>query len=83
MENANLSTSEVIELAAHHALATSKGMRSSALLALADARRLAGEGKLVDARNRALDSLRASVGMLHEDYARALKQPAARRGNRP
>lgn len=81
MENGIMSTSEVIELAArHHALTASQGMRPSATLALADARRLAGQGNLRDARNRALDSLRYSVGILHEDYARAIKQSAVRKG---
>lgn len=80
MENGIMSTSEVIELAARRAVETSKGMQSSAVLALADARRLAGQGNLRDARNRALDSLRYSVGILHEDYARAIRQSAVRKG---
>lgn len=80
MENGIMSTSEVIELAARRAVETSKGMQSSAALALSDARRLAGQGNLRDARNRALDSLRYSVGILHEDYARAIRQSAVRKG---
>lgn len=80
MDAGYMTTSEVIELAARHALATSKGMRSSAMLALTDARNMAGQGNLRDARNRALDSLRYSVGILHADYARALKQSSVRKG---
>lgn len=48
-------------------------MESSARLCLADAVALQDAGNLEDAKRRALDSLRYSVGVFHKDYIRASK----------
>jgi hypothetical protein len=48
-------------------------MESSARLCLTDAIELQAEGKLDDAKARALKSLAYSVGVFHADYKRAAK----------
>lgn len=66
-----MTTNQVIILARKH---LGKGtMESSARLCLSDAIRLQGEGRLTDAKDRALRSIRYSVGILHADYERAAK----------
>ena len=58
---------EVIQLARKHA---NNGalMQSSAQICLNDAEALQAQGKCVEARNRAVLSLRYSVGVFHPDY---------------
>jgi hypothetical protein len=46
-------------------------MESSARLCLSDAVALADDGKLEDAKVRALKSLAYSVGIIHPDYTKA------------
>jgi hypothetical protein len=62
-----MTTAEIIELAKAHA-----GANSSALLALSDAQSLLDLGQLPAARRRALDSLKHSVGVFHDDFSRAV-----------
>ena len=60
---------DTIAKAAEHA---DKGeMSSSAKLALSDARKLSAKGDHANAMNRARDSLKYSVGVLHPDYQKA------------
>jgi hypothetical protein len=60
---------QIIELARRH---VNKGtMSSSAKIALIDAIELEEEGRSIDAANRALSSLRYSVGVFHPDYQAA------------
>lgn len=66
-----MSIQEILDSAIAHA---ERSANTSALLAAADAQRLAGNGNLADARyaaRRALDSLAHSVGMFHPDYKAA------------
>ena len=55
-------------------------MPASARLALADAVALVNDGKLDDARRRALKSLAYSVGLGHQDYRRAASADLAPAG---
>lgn len=64
-----MSVSQVIVLARKHV--RTGPMQSSAELCLTDAIRLYENGKLPEARKRALKSLAYSVGILHTDYQRA------------
>lgn len=48
-------------------------MESSARLCLADAIHLCDQGDLTHARARALRSLEYSIGVFHQDYAKATK----------
>ena len=58
----------LLHLARKHAEDTKQ---SSALLCLADAETLYARGELVQARQRALESLKYSVGVFHPDYLQA------------
>lgn len=66
-----MTTENAVILARKHASLTPGG--SSARVCLADAVALKDEGKLEDAKKRAVDSLRYSVGVFHPDYKRAAK----------
>lgn len=66
-----MTTTQTITLARKH-IGTGV-MDSSARLCLADAVRLADEGKMDLAKARALKSIAYSVGMFHADYQRAAK----------
>ena len=72
---------KAIQLARKH-VGNGAVMDSSARVCLADAVALFDAGKLADARQRAVDSLRFSVGEFHEDFIAAGKVPAivARKG---
>jgi hypothetical protein len=63
---------EVLRLARLH-VADGAIMETSARLCLADAVKLADDGRLVRAADRAVDSLAYSVGILHSDYRRCVK----------
>lgn len=63
-----MTTRDVFALAVKH---LGGDMESSARLCLADARQLEAQDREDDARRRALDSLRYSVGIGHPDYQRA------------
>lgn len=54
-------------------LARKNATNDSARLCLTDAVNLQAAGKLEDAKRRALDSLKHSVGVFHADYRRAAK----------
>lgn len=62
-----MNTNEVIILARKNAT------NDSARLCLSDAVELQAAGKLDDAKRRALDSLKHSVGVFHADFKRAVK----------
>jgi hypothetical protein len=59
---------QLIQLAAEHA--DSASMASSAHLCLDDARSLMARGDYQNAKRRATDSLRYSLGILHPDFPR-------------
>jgi len=61
-----MDANQVIELARQH-----MGKNSSARLALMDAMTLNDKGRCSDAKKRALDSLKHSVGIFHDDYRKA------------
>src|SRR5438046_6604374 len=63
-----MSVDQIIILARKHL-----GSNSSARLCMADAVKLYDEGRLDDAKQRALRSLQHSIGILHKDYQRAAK----------
>lgn len=66
-----MNTNQVITLARKH---LGKGtMEGSARVCLADALKAHDEGDLTTAKDRALKSLRYSIGILHADYKRASK----------
>ena len=67
-----MNTDKVIVLARKQIRWDTDG-NSSARLCLADAVHLQAEGRLDDAKRRALDSLKHSVGIFHADYRRAVK----------
>jgi hypothetical protein len=67
-----MTTVKVLVLACSHI--GNGDMVSSAKLCLQDAILLLDEGDLAHARKRALRSLAYSVGILHQDYARASEQ---------
>ncbi len=67
-----LSVHTVMELARKYLGAGT--MESSARLCLKDACHLWNRGEYMDARSRAVDSLRYSVGILHVDYRAACAQ---------
>ena len=71
----NMNTNETIRLARKHIITRgdSIAMLSSAELCLSDAITLHDNGELDRAKARAIDSLAYSVGILHADYARAIK----------
>jgi len=64
-----MNTEIVIRLARKHL--GSGAMESSARLCLSDAINLYEQGDYASAKTRALKSLCYSVGMFHEDYAKA------------
>lgn len=68
---AQLTVAQVLSLARKHI--GSGSMVSSARLCLADAVKLADEGELGYARERAIQSLKYSVGVFHPDFAKASK----------
>jgi hypothetical protein len=66
-----MTTDKVMALARKH---IGKGiMDSSARVCLSDANHLFDRGLLDYAKKRALDSLRFSVGIFHQDYIKATK----------
>lgn len=65
-----MNSQQVIELARKHA-DNGSAQASSAKLCLQDAESLQGQGKCVEARNRAVKSLAYSVGVFHPDYKAA------------
>jgi hypothetical protein len=67
-----MNTNDAIILARKH-VSNGAAMESSARLCLTDAIELQAEGKLDDAKARALKSLAYSVGVFHADYKRAAK----------
>lgn len=67
-----MTTDQILALARKY-LGTKDSMESSARLCLQDAINLMNKGELTYARNRALDSLRYSIGILHSDYIKASK----------
>lgn len=73
------SVAGVVDLAAAHA---GEGrLKSSAILALQDARALLARGDEKAAYKRAMDSLDFSVGRLHPDYHRAIMMKESRTPN--
>jgi hypothetical protein len=65
-----MQTAKVMALARKH---IGKGtMESSARLCLSDANHLFDRGLIDYAKKRALDSLKYSVGILHQDYKKAM-----------
>lgn len=72
MEGLTMTTDKVMALARKH-LGAVGGMESSARLCLSDANHLFDRGLLDYAKKRALDSLRFSVGIFHQDYIKATK----------
>ena len=64
-------TSEVINIARAHLGEGS--MVGSAKIALQDAAQMYSRGLLADAKDRARQSLKYSVGILHPDYQRTLE----------
>ena len=65
-----MQTDKVIALARKH---IGKGtMESSARVCLLDANHLFDRGLIDYAKKRALDSLKYSVGILHQDYIKAI-----------
>jgi hypothetical protein len=70
MERLIMTTDKVMVLARKH---IGKGMmESSARLCLSDANHLFDRGLLDYAKKRALESLKYSVGILHQDYKKAI-----------
>ena len=65
-----MNTQQVITLARRHVRTGT--MQDSAYLCLVEAVKLYDEGRFEDAKNRALRSLRYSVGVFHADYAQSL-----------
>lgn len=65
-----MTAEKAIAIAAYHFSSRSATivMASSARLCLEDARELLQQGREDEAKRRALDSLRYSVGILHPDY---------------
>lgn len=71
MEGLTMTTDKVMALARKH---LGKGMmESSARLCLSDANHLFDRGLLDYAKKRALESLKYSIGILHQDYIKATK----------
>ena len=67
-----MTTDKIMALARKH-LGAVGGMESSARLCLSDANHLFDRGLIDYAKKRALDSLRFSVGIFHQDYIKATK----------
>lgn len=67
-----MNTNDAVILARKH-VSNGAAMESSARLCLTDAINLQADGKLDDAKVRALKSLAYSVGVFHKDYQRAAK----------
>jgi len=67
-----MTTDKIMALARKH-LGAVGGMESSARVCLSDANHLFDRGLIDNAKKRALDSLRFSVGILHRDYIKATK----------
>lgn len=67
-----MNTEQVIQLARKH-VGNGAAMDSSARLCLANAVALSEKGDLHFAKARALKALSYSVGVFHQDYARAAK----------
>jgi hypothetical protein len=67
-----MNTNDVITLARKH-VGNGAAMESSARLCLEDAVKLQAQGKLEDAKRRAVKSLGYSVGIFHADHQRATK----------
>jgi len=65
-----MNTKEILDLARKH-VNNGAAMASSALLCLRDAEGFAHAGLEPIARNRAVDSLKYSVGIFHPDFAKA------------
>lgn len=65
-----MNTKEILELARKH-VRNGAAMESSALLCLEDAENFARSGVEAIARNRAVASLKYSVGIFHCDYQKA------------
>ena len=72
MEGLTMTTDKVMALARKH-LGAVGGMESSARICLSDANHLFDRGLIDNAKKRALDSLRFSVGIFHQDYIKATK----------
>lgn len=73
MSNSNkLSVQTIIALARRNLLFAGHINRGMAVHACADAVRAYDQGKVDEARNRALDSLGYSVGIGHEDFKAAI-----------
>jgi hypothetical protein len=71
MERLIMQTDKVMALARKH---IGKGMmESSARVCLSDANHLFDRGLLDYAKKRALESLKYSIGILHQDYIKATK----------
>lgn len=67
-----MTTDKIMALARKH-LGAVGGMESSARVCLSDANHLFDRGLIDNAKKRALDSLRFSVGIFHQDYIKAAK----------
>ena len=72
MEGLAMTTDKIMALARKH-LGALGGMESSARVCLSDANHLFDRGLIDNAKKRALDSLRFSVGIFHQDYIKATK----------
>ena len=72
MERLIMTTDKVMALARKH-LGAVGGMESSARLCLSDANHLFDRGMLDYAKKRALESLKYSIGIFHQDYINATK----------
>ena len=72
VEGLTMTTDKVMALARKH-LGAVGGMESSARVCLSDANHLFDRGLIDNAKKRALDSLRFSVGIFHKDYIKATK----------
>ena len=72
-----MTTEEIVRLAAHHVNRAFDGLHTehtySALTCLSDAQYALRHGNDAAARLRAIKSLAYSVGIYHEDYARAIE----------
>jgi hypothetical protein len=65
-----MTTDQILALARKH---LGGDMETSARLCLHDAVNLKNKGDMTYCRKRALDSLRFSIGILHQDYIKASK----------
>lgn len=67
-----MTADKIMALARKH-LGAVGGMESSARVCLSDANHLFDRGLLDYAKKRALESLKYSIGILHQDYIKATK----------